>query len=98
MRLTLQRTLHKTFTTLRMRQVSETFRAIEPIRSESDKEFSGGENPRRDLSQLFREKDKLAEQISLKVQEVLQSEYAGASDEVKSVILRLHEKILINLM
>lgn len=70
-------------------KVSEDFPVIESITSESEK----GGNPRKELSILFCEKDVLQEKIHTKVQEILQSEYAGASDEVKQSILRINERL-----
>ena len=68
---------------------------VEPIRSEKDK--GSGEaarrSPRTQLAYLFHAKDKLEEEIHKKVAQVLQSEYAGASNEVKESILRINEKL-----
>lgn len=53
---------------------------------------------KRELSNLFHERDKLTEKIHIKIQAVLAEEYGGASSEVKEVILRVNENVISNLM
>ena len=50
-------------------------------------------SPRAELSEMFTERKELSDKINAKIDEILQSEYAGKSDEVKDTILRIHEKI-----
>lgn len=78
-------------------KVSEDFHAIEPITSSSEKGAGEGES-RRNLSQMFSERDKLTEKIHIQIQSVLAEEYYGASSEVKESVLRINEKIITNLL